>query len=313
MNYSEEVKSEILKTEYDSACCKRAALSAFLRSAGSIITDGGRIGFEIATDSDELAAYFAKIISELYGKAPRAVKGEDKLNRKNRIILRYSDSDVIDILVDLGIIEIDDRGPAIKLNIDWYILENDCCKVAYVKGMFLGSGSVTLPKSEIGSSTGYHLEFVFTNYQTATDFCEILSEIYFLPKLVERKGNFVVYLKSSDEISDLLATMGASNAVLKLAEITVEKEVSNNENRRLNCEVSNLNKQTVAAVKQIVAARKIEEILGLDNIDLKLKETAKARIESKGMTMSELAAHLGVTKSCLNHRLRKIVEIADNL
>ena len=123
----------------------------------------------------------------------------------------------------------------------------------------------------------------------------------------------MVYLKSSDEISDLLATMGASNAVLKLAEITVEKEVSNNENRRLNCEVSNLNKQTVAAVKQIVAARKIEEILGLDNIDLKLKETAKARIENKGMTMSELAAHLGVTKSCLNHRLRKIVEIADNL
>ena len=126
--------------------------------------------------------------------------------------------------------------------------------------MVLGGGSVTVPKKVANSSTGYHIEFVFTNYQAATDFCEILSEVYFLPKLTERKETYIVYIKNRDEIADLLATMGATKAVLDLSELAVEKDMNNTENRRLNCEMSNMTKQIDASVRQIRAATRIEEI-----------------------------------------------------
>lgn len=311
MNFSEGVKAELIKIEYDSACCERAALSAFIRSAGTVSVRGGRVGFEVTTDGD-YAEYFSAFLKKLYGAVPEIISGEDKPSKKNRVTLTVEDGGT-EILCDLGITEVDDQGVALKLNLDPYIVENDCCKIAYIRGVFLGSGSATLPRTEGSSSTGYHIEFVFTNYQTATDFCELLSEVYFLPRLAERKGSYIVYLKSMDEISDLLALMGANKSVLTLSELSVEKDMNNRENRRLNCEMSNMTKQIDASVKQIRAAQKIDEVIGLASLPEPLRLVAEKRREFKGMTLAELAAELKITKSCLNHRLRKIVEISENL
>ena len=107
--------------------------------------------------------------------------------------------------------------------------------------------------------------------------------------------------------------MGASKAVLKLAEITVEKDMNNNYNRQLNCEMSNMSKQIDASVKQIRAIEKIDDAIGRESLPNPLKTVADARINNRGLTLSELAEKLGISKSCLNHRLRKIVELADNL
>lgn len=313
MNFSEEVKSEILKIEHTSLCCKKALLSAFLRTAGSVEIKGGNIGVTMATDIEETAKEVSKVIRDLYGLTPQIEKSVDKPRRKKRTTFSCIEKNSIFLLIDLGIIEVDEEGANIKLNINWETVEDDCCKASYIRGAFLGSGSVTLPKEDGSTATGYHLEFVFTNYQTATDFCEILSEVYLMPKLIERKDTFIVYLKTIDEIAELLAIMGANNSVERLAQIATLKEEKNNYNRKLNCEISNMSKQMGASAKQINAVNKIDQVIGLKELPDTLKVVAEARLKNKDLTLSELADKLKLTKSCLNHRLRKIVEISENL
>lgn len=313
MNFSEEVKSEILKIEHPSLCCKKALLAAFLRTAGSVGVKGGNIGIEMSTDIEDIAKEISKVITSLYGLSPKIEKSVDKPRKKKRTTFSCIDKNSIFLLIDLGIIEVDADGANIKLNINWEIVEDDCCKASYIRGAFLGSGSVTLPKSDGSSTTGYHLEFVFTNYQTATDFCELLSEVYLMPKLIERKDTFIVYLKTIDEIAELLAIMGANGAVEKIAKLATLKEEKNNYNRKLNCEISNMSKQMGASAKQINAVNKIDQTIGLNDLPENLRVVAKARLKNKDLTLSELADKLKITKSCLNHRLRKIVEISENL
>lgn len=313
MNFSEEVKSEILKIEHSSLCCKKALLAAFLRTAGSIDLMGGNIGVEMATDIEEVSREISKVIFDLYGLSPKIEKSADKLRKKKRTVFSCIEKNSIYLLIDLGIIEVDEDGANIKLNINWETVEDDCCKASYVRGAFLGSGSVTLPKEDGSTATGYHLEFVFTNYQTATDFCELLSELYLMPKLIERKETFIVYLKTIDEIAEILAIMGANAAVEKIMGLATLKEEKNNYNRKLNCEISNMSKQMGASAKQINAVNKIDSVMGLNELPPALQEVAEARLKNKNLTLSELADKLGLTKSCLNHRLRKIVEISENL
>ena len=313
MNFSEEVKSEILKIKHTSLCCQKALLSAFLRTAGSVEIKGGNIGVTMATDIEETAKEVSKVIRDLYGLTPQIEKSVDKPRRKKRTTFSCIEKNSIFLLIDLGIIEVDEEGANIKLNINWETVEDDCCKASYIRGAFLGSGSVTLPKEDGSTATGYHLEFVFTNYQTATDFCEILSEVYLMPKLIERKDTFIVYLKTIDEIAELLAIMGANNSVERLAQIATLKEEKNNYNRKLNCEISNMSKQMGASAKQINAVNKIDQVIGLKELPDTLRTVAEARLKNKDLTLSELADKLKLTKSCLNHRLRKIVEISENL
>ena len=313
MNFSEEVKSEILKIEHTSLCCKKALLAAFLRTAGSIEIRNGNIGVTMATDIEETAKEVSKVIKDLYGLTPKIESSVDKPRRKKRTTFSCIDKNSIFLLIDLGIVEVDEEGANIKLNINWETVEDDCCKASYIRGAFLGSGSVTIPKSDGSSTTGYHLEFVFTNYQTATDFCEILSEVYLMPKLIERKETFIVYLKTIDEIAELLAIIGANSAVEKIARLATLKEEKNNYNRKLNCEISNMSKQMGASAKQINAVNKIDQIMGLKELPDSLRVVAEARLKNRELTLLELADKLNLTKSCLNHRLRKIVEISENL
>lgn len=310
MNYSEEVKKEILCGKENTDGEKKAFASAFLRSAGTLSVNGGKIGFEISTDNSFGANAFVKYFADVYS-LPLEIS-EEKSKRGKRIKIRYAE-DATEILEDLGIIEVDGEGVKLKFGVKWSLIESDEEKTAYLRGAFSGGGSATLPKSDGSSSTGYHLEFVFGDYVSATDVCEILSELYFLPKLIQRKEAFIVYLKTRDEISDFLALLGARKAVLKLAELTVEKDMNNNYNRQLNCEMSNMSKQIDASVKQIRAIEKINEAIGLSSLPLPLKTVAEARIKHKGSTLVELAEILGISKSCLNHRLRKIVDLAENL
>lgn len=313
MNFSEEVKSEIIEGKNLSLCCKKALLSAFLRTAGLVVARDGNVGIEFSSDSKDVARKIASFIKEIYGFNSTLSEGVDKFRKKGRTTYACVEKNSIYMLIDMGIIDVSDGEISIKLNIDWETVEDECCKVSFLKGAFLGSGSVTIPKEDGSSSTGYHLEFVFTNYLTATDFCELLSELYFIPKLIERKETFIVYFKPRDEISDLLAMMGASKAVLKLTGLAVVKEAKNNYNRKLNCEISNMSKQMGASAKQINAVMKIDEILGLESLPESLRAVAKARLENKDLTLSELAEALGISKSCLNHRLRKIVELSETL
>lgn len=307
MKFSEEVKSEILKKRFSSEGEKKAFLSAALKTAGSLSVSGGKIGFEVSADNRAMPEVFAGYFADVYFLQAQ-VKEENK--KRARYTCVYS-SDATEILDDLGVIATDAEGVKLKFDLKWDLIKTDEERVAYVGGAFVGGGSVTLPSADGSSSTGYHLEVNFTNYVSATDFCEVLSELYFLPKLISRKEGFIVYLKNRDEIAEFLSLVGAEKSADKLAEVSVEKDLNNNYNRQLNCEISNMSKQMDASAKQILAIRKLRAAVG--ELPPQLEVVARAREEYKNDTLSQLAERLNLSKSCLNHRLRKITELSEEI
>ena len=313
MTFTESVKDEILSKKEINPCCKTAMLSAFIRGAGTIAVENGRIGFEYITESEKAGDYFSRIIKKLYGEEPLKNGYKDKLSGKTKFCYSLVNDSSFSVLKDAGVLSSDENGVKLNLTIDRYLVENDCCKKAYVAGAFLGSGSATVPDKNKKSNTSYHLEFVFSKKQTASDFCEVLSLENFMPKLIKRKESYVVYFKNAEEISDILAYIGAVKSCLRVKEIMVEKDLINDTNRKVNCEMGNIGKQIEASIRQVKSVEIIKETIGLQSLPEAVRKTAEARCENPGATLGELADILKVTKSCLNHRLRKINEIADNL
>lgn len=305
MNFTELTKKELCSKKRK-PCCEKAAFYAFMRTAGSIVTSGKKIGLSIDGQSDCLE-YFAAVAERLYGANPvfsvstkGAISNFTLLDDKSKLLL-----------IDLGILIEDESGLRLSLEPDSKLTESDCCKRAYLAGAFSGGGSVTIPSEK--SSTGYHLEFVFS-MSSAAEYCEdLLAACGFFPKTIRRKESWVIYFKQSEEIKNVLAYMGANRSVIRLSEIMVEREMSNQTNRETNCYLHNTDKTMIASVKQCSAIDIIEQAIGLEALPDDLKETAIYRAEYSTLSLNELAEKLGIGKSCLNHRLRKLVAIAEEL
>ena len=312
-NFTGELKREIIKAGLENACCKTAALSAFLRTTGSVVGNGKGIGFEFVTESERVAEFFIGLLEDLYGAELKIVQATtDNRSGKDRLVFECLSERSFYILSELGIAERDGKDIGLKWGIDPYLIENGCCKRAYIKGAFLGSGSCTVPQMEDARS-GYHLEIVFSNSVLAEDYCALLAQFDVLAKCVKRKEYYVVYLKSRESIADLLYLLGAENAIRRLDEIADAKEERNRINRIANCLQKNYDKTALASVRQVRAIETIAETIGIDGLDPALRETAKARMADKEASLSELCERIGVSKSCLNHRLRKLVQIAEEL
>lgn len=319
MSFSEQLKSEILSKKFKQSCCSMAMLSGFLRSAGSLdgtMQKNGVVikGFEFATESVLIRDYFKNLIIDLYGEIVSTSQYTDPMSKKDRYILYSSGDKSVELLKELGIISVSEKGESsIVLGIDKYVIENECCKKAYIMGVFLAVGVITAPKIDEKSRTGYHLEFAFSNNILADEFCHLLSTCGFIPKNVNRKSEKVVYFNKIEDILSVLAFFKTMKSYFSLEQIALEKDIRNDTNRIINCEMSNLNKQVEASLKHIKCIDQIENTIGLDAISPQLKVVAIARKTYTDSTLEELAQILNVTKSCLNHRLRKIVEIAENL
>jgi hypothetical protein len=177
-----------------------------------------------------------------------------------------------------------------------------------IRGAFLGGGSISNPERK------YHLEIILSTESNAEKIIEILSDFTILAKKLERKNGYSIYIKDSEEISKLLALIGANNSVLKFEEIRVLREMKNNVNRKVNCETANLNKTVSAAVKQIEAIKKLKRNGKFEGLSENLKELAQIRVENPDASLIELGQMLKepIGKSGVNHRLNKILEIADN-
>ena len=312
-NFTGEIKREIMKNGLENACCKTAALSAFLRTTGSVIRSGENYGFEFVTESEDVAAFFIGILEELYGAELKVEQATtDARNGRDRLVFSCISDKSLYILGQLGIVERGEDSLEFRLDMDKYVVENACCEVAWIKGAFLGSGSCTLPKLE-DTRSGYHWEIVFSNTFLADDCCRLLALHEILARCVERKGSFVVYLKSRESISDFLYLAGAEGALQKLNRLADKKDEKNRINRVANCLQKNYDKSVVASVRQIRAIERIDALVGLSELDDSLRETAAARLADKEASLKELAERLNVSKSCLNHRLRKLVKLAEEL
>lgn len=312
--FTEEIKNEIIKMPIADDCCKIAFLSAFLRTSGSIISVNGDYGFEIVTENEGAAEYICDLIDCVFGLTMTVSDAKlDIMSGKDKLKFECVGKGSVNVLEKLGIIKVGADGISLTFGINDDIVSSECCRASYIRGAFLGGGSCTLPDEQTYSRTGYHFEVVFSNRITASDYCELLCDFEVLAKMVARKDSAVVYVKSKEVISDILHAMRAENSLKKLNRVVEHKDRSNNENRVSNCSVSNIDKAVTASVAQIKAIEVISQTIGLQTLNANLFEVAEARLADRNASMQELADRLNITKSCINHRMRKITELASLL
>lgn len=189
------------------------------------------------------------------------------------------------------------------------VLEENCCKVSFLRGAFLAGGSVTAPDKR------FHLELVTGHYNVSRECYSLLLELGFSPRESGRGGNNIIYFKQADAISDVLTLLGASNAGMEVIAAKIEKSMSNTVNRKLNCDFANADKVVAAAQEQLNAIKKVDKALGLTELPEGLQQAAFLRIANPEASLADLAllSDPPVTKSCLNHRLKKLMSMAKEL
>lgn len=289
MNFTQGIKREILSAVPENDCCKRALFRALLEVCGS--ADPACV--EFTSENERLAEYFFALAEslglqlELDGATYDARNGKDRISfclrgeRAARAYRLYSE------------VQPDELKP--------------CCAVAYVRGAFLGGGSCSLPRA--GAKSGYHLEFVFSDEEKAENFCIVLESMLFYTKTIKRGERFVVYLKSKEAVYDLLSAIGAKGALKELEKILIAREENNFINRVENCMAGNADKSMTASAEQAHKIQKLKESAVFLDLPEVLKDLAEERLNSPTLSLRELAAKLEISKSCLNHRMRKLMEI----
>ena len=202
-----------------------------------------------------------------------------------------------------------DLHQSLVLHVNFGILEDECCRMSFLRGAFLAGGSVTDPEKR------YHLELTTSHAQASREMSALLVEMGFQPRHVMRGGNSVTYFKQCEHIEDLLTTIGAPAAAVEMMTTKLEKEMVNNANRAMNCDMANVNKTLDAAAEQSMAIEILRDAGRLDLLPKQIRETALLRLQYPELSLGQLAERCSppVTKSCINHRMRKIMEIARDL
>lgn len=230
--------------------------------------------------------------------------------KRQTYILRLSEKAIAQkILVATTILKYNKDVPFLKSYVDQVLIQSICCKRAYLRGVFLGAGSVSDPEK------GYHLELVAETLDHANQLKTVMIELEMEAKIALRKGHYVVYLKEGSQIVDLLNIIGAHNALMQLENVRIVKEVRNNVNRLVNCETANLKKTVSASVRQAQDIEYLKDTIGLSALPQHLQEIAMYRLEYSSATLKELGELLDppVGKSGVNHRLKRLSEIASQV
>ena len=306
MNFTLDVKKEMINHGVKDAEARIAEMSAFIRTSGTFGVKDGQPTFFLVSETESVAEYFMSQFSKIFGAELFVTHAtRDRMSGRDKLLLQASPAASAEALKTLRLTA---KNGEVRKGISATLLSNESKQIAYIRGAFLGGGSCTLPLDN--GTTGYHLEVVFGDKKTAKDFCLLLMEFEILAKLAERKETFVAYIKSKEQISDFLAVIGANNALKKLSQLVEKRDEANRSNRARNCMAGNADKAAIAAVKQVLALQKLEENGGFTLLSEELKQLAKARINNPTMSLQELADKLCVSKSCLNHRMRKLMSMA---
>ena len=315
MSFADTIKQEILSKPIKDVHCKKAFLAGIMRGSGVLYEKDDEIGLDLKVPSEESAFTVTMLLKSLFNYDVREVSvSENTLSKKDKFVISINGKGALNILKSLEILNENDGELTVNFHLYGEINKKDCCLRSFFRGLFLATGNCTIPKSDKSkNNTGYHLELSFSHSAPAQATSNKLAKCGIYPKITRRKGNFIVYLKSAEEIKDFIAFLPAPISVLKLTDLMINRELSNTSNRQKNCDLGNLNRQVEAVAKQIDAIEKIESSIGLNSLKLDLQEVAKARKEYPDDSMVELADRLNLSKSCLNHRLRKIVSIASEI
>ncbi|MCH4188589.1 MAG: DNA-binding protein WhiA [Megasphaera sp.] len=300
MSFAEEVKNEIAHCKPENAACRYAELAALLCMGGSLLAgSGGHAGMEFSTSNNAVARKALKMWCQSFAVRPEVrIRQGLRLRKKNYYILRLPPSFACTkSLRQLSLFPGEEEFTALELK------KTDCQR-AFLRGAFMGGGSVNQPKKD------YHLELVTGNLSFARRLLKIMRRFHLPAKMTDRKGEYLVYIKEGNGVSAFLQYIGASQAYLKFEEVRIVKDMRNNVNRVVNCETANLQKTVDAAVRQRRYIRCIQESGRYGRMSPKLQEAAELRLANPEATMSELAALSNLSKSGLSHRFKKISNIA---
>ena len=297
LSFSATAKAEICRNIPTKHCCALAECFGVLLFCNSFTGDNIRIITESLDFANLLPKLFKKAFSMDFDTMPAP-------DAKGKLSFQITDPDKITDIMDwYGF----DAQDTLSLHINLAVIEEDCCKMAFLRGAFLAGGSVTDP------SKGYHLELSTTHQSVAREGFSLIQETMgFAPKSAPRGGGQVLYFKQSDLISDCLTYLGAPVAAMGIMEAKLEKELNNNVNRRCNCDDANTSKVVEAAQEQLTAIRVLKEKGILDKLPAKLQQAAKAREENPESALSELAGMMDppITQPAMNHRLKKLVQMS---
>ena len=283
--------------------CDIAELAGIINTCGSFIANR----LKIRTENPAVAKKCFTLLKNTFGIVSEVSIGTQTLKRAKVYSVSANDTGQTDkVLRATGMLS---TKPEPWKHLNPMVVRVDCCKRAYVRGAFLAGGSVSDPEKS------YHMEFVNTKQYLAATLMTLLNQMELNAKLISRKSYYVVYLKEGANIVDLLNIMGAHRSLLNLENLRILKDMRNSVNRIVNCETANINKVVTAAISQIDDIEYIERTRGISSLPDQLEEVARVRLANPEASLKEIAAMLGtaVGKSGVNHRLRKISELANNI
>jgi len=335
MSFSGDIKNEIARQLPDEYHCLLAEIAAVIHYAGTVSGDADQGQIIVETENVTLARKYLRLIKKAFDipvdlnirKYPSGKNHQYKIvlsseedhpespeadPRQEQPAAQKDEQAEVCSKIDAG----DQFSRVWMETADWEkpgfsecLLEYPCCRRAFIRGAFLTSGSMSNP----GKS--YHFEIVCRKKQGAEELCRIIETFDIYPKIIQRKNKYVVYLKDSEAIVDVLNVMSATNALMQLENIRIIKDMKNSANRQYNCDSANINKMVRTATRQLEDIRLIEQKMGFGRLTPSLREMAQVRLEHPEESLKDLGNYLDppVGKSGVNHRLKKLEEIAETL
>lgn len=312
MSFSSDVKDELARRISSARHCQIAELGAVIGVCGRImITAKDTYMLRVSTENTLVARKYYVMVKQAFGVHPEIViRGSDRPARTNQysVIIR-KEQEALKVLQALKLVDEQNRLIEEFPLVNPLLVQQTCCKRAFIRGMFLAAGSISDPNKF------YHFEIVCTDEEKAQQLQDIINSFELDAKQIPRKRHYVVYIKEGAQIVELLNVMEAHVSLMNLENIRIVKGVKNNVNRQVNCETANLNKTVAAAVKQMEDIRYIDGIIGLSALDESLEELARIRLEHPEAPLKDLGMYMSkpLGKSGVNHRLKRISEIAEKM
>ncbi len=302
MSYSSEIKNELYRIPVKAKHCALAEFCGILFSSGTVLMSRGGFSIEITSENKNTVIKSMNLLGSLTD-IPASFSEILRQPRNKTAYLLSTEKISGEQLSQFGL----EFGYGITLDKETFssIVQRKCCRISFLRGAFLGGGSMIDPRK------AYHLEIVLHNSGLASAVKEILAEEGIPSGISEKKNSYVVYLKELDRIRSFLGTIGAMKAVLDLDNIKIYKDIRNSINRVTNFDNANMDKTIDASQESIRYIHIVNELMGIDRLSPRLREVADLRLTYPEASLSELSEYSGkLSKSCINHRLRKIKEIA---
>ncbi|TDM03694.1 DNA-binding protein WhiA [Macrococcus carouselicus] len=306
MSFASEMKNELTRIEADD-CCHKAELAALIRMNGNLSISNREWVINVQSENAAIARRVFTLIKKIFGvEIELLVRKKMKLKKNNVYICRIK-TKAKEILADLSILV----DGSFTHEIDNQLVADDCCRRSYLRGAFLAGGSVNNPET-----SSYHLE-IFSLYEShSRDLTALMNNYQLNAKTLERKKGYISYMKEAEKIAEFLSIIGGYQALLKFEDVRIVRDMRNSVNRLVNCETANLNKTISAAMRQVENIELIKQEIGLEELPERLREIAKLRVLHQDVSLKELGEMVSagvISKSGVNHRLRKLDEIADKL